>query len=174
MKAIQYLIPLVAIGALIVSGCSEPEPVVAKFDASGFLLTAEPENAVNVKAARESAQDQDDVAIVGRIGGSAEPWVKGRAAFYIVDPTLLACSDEKEDGEICSCPTPWDYCCETDKLPDAMVLVKFVDGGGAIVKHDAKENFGVKELDTVVIRGKAERDDAGNMTVLATKMFVRK
>ena len=173
MKVIQTLIPLVAIGALVVIGCAKSESVAEKFDASPFLLTAEPENGVGVKAARESAKDQDEITIVGRIGGNAEPWVKERAAFYMVDTSLVACSDETEDGETCSCLTPWDYCCESD-IPSAMVLVKFVDGSGALVKHDAKSNFGVKELDTVVVQGKAERDDAGNMTVLATKMFVRK
>jgi hypothetical protein len=55
-----------------------------------------------------------------------------------------------------------------------MALVKFVDSSGVIVKHDAKANFGVKELDTVIIKGTAERDDAGNLTVLASGMFVRK
>ncbi|MDG1874039.1 MAG: hypothetical protein P8J27_09010 [Mariniblastus sp.] len=174
MKSIQHLIPLIALGVLVISGCSNSTPVAEKFDASPYLLNAEPENGVDVAAVREAAKDQEDITIVGRIGGNAEPWVKDRAAFYMVDRALLACSDEKEDGEDCSCPTPWDYCCETDKLPNAMVLVKFVDSDGAIIKHDAKDNFGIKELDTVVIQGKAERDDAGNMTVLAKAMFVRK
>jgi hypothetical protein len=32
----------------------------------------------------------------------------------------------------------------------------------------------VKELSTVVIKGKAQRDDAGNLTVLANGVFVKK
>ncbi len=160
---------------LLVAGCGiETTQAIATYDASSFMLGAEPDGAVEVAAARESAQDKDEVVIVGRIGGSLDPWVKGRAAFSIVDNALLACSDEKEEGEPCSCKTPWDYCCETDKLPDAMALVKFVDSDGSVVKHGAKVNFGVKELDTVIIKGTAERDDAGNLTVLARGMFVRR
>ena len=44
---------------------------------------------------------------------------------------------------------------------------------GSVVRHDARATFGLKELQTVVIRGTAERDDAGNLTVLATGMFVK-
>ena len=42
------------------------------------------------------------------------------------------------------------------------------------MKADARELFDVKELMTVVVRGKALRDDAGNLTVLATAIFVKK
>ena len=65
----------------------------------------------------------------------------------------------------------WDYCCEAD-LPKATVLVMVVDEDGKIVKQDARELLGVKELDTVFIQGKAKRDKAGNVTILASKLFV--
>jgi hypothetical protein len=52
--------------------------------------------------------------------------------------------------------------------------VKVVGDGGELVKEDAKRLLGVNELDTVVVRGKASRDDAGNLTVLATGIHVRK
>jgi hypothetical protein len=155
-------------------GCGEKVATVENYDASAFLLTTAPDGAVEVSAARNSSKDADDVVVVGRIGGSLDPWVKGVAAFSIVDSSLRACSDETEEGEVCSCKTPWDYCCETDKLPTAMALVKFVDDGGKVVPHDAKTNFGVQELDTVIIKGKAKRDDAGNLTILAKSMFVKK
>ena len=80
----------------------------------------------------------------------------------------------KEDGEPCSCKTPWDYCCETDKLPGAMALVQFVESDGTPVKQDARKIFELEELQTVIVKGKAQRDDAGNLTVMASAMFVRK
>lgn len=160
-------------GMIALCGCAE-KAVVEKYDASPYLLDDEPTDAIEVAAARESAKNGDEITVVGRIGGSLEPWVKNVAAFSIVDSSLRACSDETEEGEVCSCKTPWDYCCETHKLPNAMVLVKFVDEGGKVVPHDAKENFGVMELDTVVVKGKAKRDDAGNLTILAKSMFVNK
>lgn len=139
-------------------------------DGSKYLLTAEPEGAGDVIQVREQAMDGEDILIVGRIGGSENPWIDGRAAFSIVDGSLKACSDIEGDN----CPIPWDYCCETSKLPTASALVKIVDENGDLVKANANELLDVKELSTVVVQGKAERDDVGNLTVLASGVFVKK
>ena len=98
------------------------------------------------------------------------PWVEGRAAFSIVDNSLKACSDIPGD----MCKKPWDYCCETPKLPSSTALIKVVGEDGNLVKADARKLLGVKELSTVVVRGKAQRDDTGNLTVLATGIYVAK
>lgn len=145
---------------------STPSPAV---DGTKFVLTAEPEEARDVIQVRENAGDGDDVVIVGRIGGSENPWIDGRAAFSIVDGSLQACSDIPGD----SCEKPWDYCCEASKLPTATALVKLVDENGELVKADAKQLLDVRELSTVVVQGKASRDDAGNLTVLASGVYVR-
>lgn len=42
------------------------------------------------------------------------------------------------------------------------------------MKADAKQLLDVKELSAVVVRGKAQRDDAGNLTVLARGVYVKK
>lgn len=133
-----------------------------------YLLTTEPEGGKDVVAAREAAKDGEEVTVVGRIGGDTTPWVNGMAAFKIVDPAAKACSDIPGDG----CPTPWDYCCESD-LGQKTALVKVVGADGKPVGTDARELLGVKELQTVVVTGKAKRDDAGNLTILAEKVYVR-
>ncbi|MCU0872001.1 MAG: hypothetical protein MUE50_06615 [Pirellulaceae bacterium] len=160
--------------SVCLAGCGRAAPVAespptAKIDAAAYVLAAEPAGAQTVIPVRESAQDQDEVAVVGRIGGSANPWVDGRASFSIVDPALEACSDRPDDH----CPQPWDYCCETDRLAKAKALVKVVDGQGRLLAADARELFALKELQTVVVQGKAQRDDAGNLTVLASGIYVR-
>ncbi|MEO1996002.1 MAG: hypothetical protein ABGZ17_12075, partial [Planctomycetaceae bacterium] len=123
-------IAMVACATLMVlmAGCSQDTSVPAAasgadLDGARYLLSAEPAGAQGVIQTRESAKHQDDVVIVGRIGGSTDPWVEGRAAFSIVDESLRACSDIEGD----TCPRPWDYCCETDKLPTAKALVRVVD-----------------------------------------------
>jgi hypothetical protein len=136
--------------------------------ASEYLLASEPQGAQGVIAAREDATE-GPLTVVGRIGGSANPWVEGRAAFSIVDPLLQACSDREGDD----CPVPWDYCCETDRLPTATALVKIVDGSGKLVAQDSRSLLGLKELQTVVVQGTPQRDEAGNLTILATGIFVR-
>ncbi len=148
------------------SGTESPGPQI---DGSRFLLDKEPEDAKGVIACRASAQTDDQVVVVGRIGGRKDPWIKGRAAFSIVDTSLLACNDREGDD----CPIPWDYCCETDKLPTSTAHVKFVDSEGRVLEAGARDLFAVKELQTVVISGSAQRDDAENLTILAQSMFVR-
>ena len=177
MKTTLSLALLTAISLLSI-GCSSshdtsktarhdgpPSPEMAK-----YLLATEPEGAQQVIAVRESAKDDQEVTIVGRIGGSANPWVDGRVAFSIVDPSLKACSDIPGDA----CEKPWDYCCETDKLPGATALVKVVDENGDVLKADARESLKLDELQTVVVHGKAKRDAEGNLTVLADSLYVRK
>ena len=143
---------------------------VAVVDGSKYLLSEEPKGAEAVIKVREESKNEEDVVIVGRIGGSENPWIEGRAAFSIVDGSLKACSDVPGD----ECETPWDYCCETHKLPTSTALVKVVDENGDLVNADARQLLKVQELSTVVVKGTAQRDDAGNLTVLASGVYVRK
>jgi hypothetical protein len=53
------------------------------------------------------------------------------------------------------------------------LLVKLVDDRGSIVPGGARELLGIKELQTVVVRGTAARDEAGNATLLAEAVHVR-
>ena len=176
-KVIVLISVLLPLGLLFVLGCGTSDSVSEKsidpmLDVSAYLLPESPEGALNIKAARESIKDNDAVVVVGRIGGGVNPWVDECAAFMIVDCSLLACSDNKEVGAHVSCPTPWDYCCETDKLPNAMAFVQFSDEEGNVIRKDARELFDLKELQTITVRGIAKRDDAGNLKIIADGLFV--
>ena len=48
-----------------------------------------------------------------------------------------------------------------------------MDENDALVNADAKGLLNVKELSTVVVKGKAKRDEAGNLTVLASGVYVK-
>lgn len=177
-SSIQRCLAVLALAVSTAIGCStsneagsgaEPGSTSTAIDGSQFVLSEEPADASNVIAARENVKDGEEVVLVGRIGGSGNPWIEGRAAFSVVDESLQACSDIPGD----ECPAPWDYCCETDKLPSATTLVKFVDEKGDLIKADAKQLLNVKELSTVVVKGTAKRDDAGNLTVLADGVYVK-
>jgi hypothetical protein len=136
--------------------------------ANKFLLDKEPDAAIDVLALRADAKDQQDVVVVGRIGGRRDPWIKGTAAFPIVDRSLRPCNEIPGD----TCETPWDYCCETN-LAEATALVRLVDASGATIKQNPKELLNLKELQTVVVKGKAKRDDEGNVTVLVSQLHIR-
>jgi len=167
----------VLLGAMwVLAGCdlSAPKPVpvnaipTLNVDPMKFVLIEEPAGAKTVDEVREAAKDGDDVVIVGRIGGDRDPWVAERAAFLIVDPSRIPCSERTGD----SCKTPWDYCCETD-LAKSKATIKFVDDAGKTLPSFVLQPFYLKELQTVVVKGQAKRDEAGNLTVLASGLFVR-
>ncbi|WP_182865372.1 hypothetical protein [Stieleria mannarensis] len=161
---------------LIATGCGSQSDVASQTgpnaadssaETSAYLAESEPAGALPVGEARESTEDGQEVTLVGLIGGSSEPFVDGLAAFTIVDPKVPHCAADE------GCPTPWDYCCETDAVKDNIATVKVVDESGNPVGQDAREILGVKELSTVVVSGKAKRDDQGNLTVAANQVFVR-
>jgi hypothetical protein len=161
---------------VLISGCTSknepagsmrgPAPEAKRAD---FLLKEEPPGALGVKAARADCKDGDAVVVVGRIGGDKKPWIDGRAGFWIVDASLKSCDQNNEN-----CETPWDYChMPKEELRQHVATVKVVDDQGATVPVDARQLLGVKELQTVVVRGQAKRDEKGNLTVLATGIYPR-
>ena len=168
LQTISLFAGLVAIAAGCGQTNSQPQDVNAGAAAPHpFVLASEPAGAKDVDAVREQAKNKDDIVIVGRIGGP-KPWINGRAAFSIVDRSRTPCNEIEGD----KCPTPWDYCCEAD-LPKSMAFVTFVDQNGKLIGTDARQMLHVKELQTVVIRGKAKRDSDGNLTVVATGIYLR-
>ena len=171
----------------VAAGCSRPSPqggAPAQGPAapapSEYLLSAEPPGARDVADVRKSARADEAVVVVGRVGGEVKdfdplaymdrnPWVEGKAAFLIADTSLVPCNARAGDN----CPTPWDYCCDNDVLKDSRLMVKLVDRDGQSLPADARTLLGLKELQTVVVRGRAERDESGNVTILASGLFVR-
>lgn len=142
----------------------------ASLDGSKYLLTEEPDGAVGVIAARESAEDGDPVVIVGRIGGSDNPWIEGRAAFMLLDASklMVAIGEDSSDEELCM-----DDCCAAERA-GCTTLVKVVDAEGKLVAADSRQLLGLTGDDMVVVRGKAKKDDSDNFTVLADAVYIRR
>ena len=99
-----------------------------------------------------------DHAVVGAYGSQPA---------YIVDLKVPYCAPDE------GCPTPWDYCCETDAVKENIATVQVVDESGNPITTDARQLLNAKELSTVVVQGKARRDEQGNLTIDANKVFVR-
>jgi hypothetical protein len=164
---------VLGLAVAVFAGCTSKQPgdsTAASGESSKYLLSERPADAKEVADVVSSAADNEEVTIVGRIGGSVDPWVQGVAAFDIVDPSLTPCSERTGD----SCPTPWDYCCDLNELKTSTAMVKIVDADGQPVEKDARELLGVKELQTVVARGKVQKAEDGKFTVLASKIYVAK
>ena len=175
----KYLIAFMLVGSAaltIFSGCNsssessvEATPV-ASIDSSLYTLAEEPEGALGVIEARESAEDGVPLVVVGRIGGTVSPWVEGRAAFTLLDAsiTIVAEGEDAEEGEICV-----GDCCAADRI-GCTTLVKVVDQSGRLLTVDTRQLFQVNEEDMVVVKGIAKKDESGNFSLLANGIYVRR
>ncbi len=128
---------------LLAVGCGSSEVPSASNNGgvvsnSQFVADSDPAGAMPVGQAREKTEDGQEVTLVGLIGGSSKPFVNGLAAFTIVDAKVPYFADDE------GCPTPWDYCCETDAVKDNIATIKVVDESGNPVAGDAKELLNVK------------------------------
>ena len=132
---------------------------------ASITLAKDPGKALAISAAREVEAGQD-VVVVGRI----DKIVTAYASFTLPDMALDYCGQTRsEDG----CHTPWDYCCipsEEKAAATLMVMVDAADGVGAI---EAEELPGLRLLDAVVVKGKLQKDEFGNVIVHATGWFKR-
>jgi len=139
-------------------------------DTARYLLPKEPDGAVGVMIAREEAKDQDEIVLVGRIGGQKNPWIEGRAAFLMIDAamTVVADGETSEEGQVCM-----DDCCASLRA-DCTTLVKIVDERGSVLAVDARKLLSASENDMVVVKGRVQRDDEGSFSVAANGVYVRR
>jgi len=175
---IALSIVVMSVVSTAVSGCggsssadvSQHAITPTSIDGSKYVLADEPDGAVGVIAARESAKNGEPIVVVGRIGGATNPWIEGRAAFMLLDASMVLVADGTEcaEGEICM-----DECCAAERATST-TLVKVVDENGRVLRVDARQLLGLADNDMVVIRGKANKDDNGNFVVLADGVHVRR
>ena len=100
--------------AVVIVGCnktdptpkSAPDPKASEEAKAKYLLAGEPTGPKGVIDVKGQAKNGDEVVVVGRIGGSKEPFT-GQAAFTIVDPSFVACTEKEEPEESA---TPWEFC----------------------------------------------------------------
>ncbi len=156
--------------ALFTLACStESAPPAATGPLSSFVVNITPPGAKAVLEARKGAAAGDAITLVGR----AKDFVSGRAAFTLIDSSLRACSDEGDpmDG---ACETPWDYCCiDPEEVSAACATIELRDEQG-VIKSGVQGLAGLDHLDTVFAVGVVEKDDAGNFTLVAKSLHVRK
>ena len=100
------------------------------------------------------------------MGGGIKPWIDGRAAFLLVDTRVEGCGDGDKCDE--NCPG-----CSKE-MHEASTLVKILGQDGKVVPIDTRQLLGVTEKQTLVVRGKAQRDASGNVTIAAQGVFIRK
>ena len=167
LKSNTFLIALLTLAASCSKSSDAQHAALPKSDLpEKFHLASAPSNAKPVGAVRSDAKQGDTVALAGR----AKDFIDGLAVFTVTDETLKPCN---EAGPMDTCPTPWDYCCDdpTD-VAQKTVTVEFREGAEPM-KKTVHGFHGLDHLSRVVVTGKAEKDAAGNLTVLADGVYVK-
>ena len=150
MTRLVFALPLL----ILLAACGGDDGATAP---SPYLLDADIADAVGVKDAM-GAEPGTAVSVFGRV---QEINRDGYAVFYIVDDTINYCGRGKKS---CGCETPWDYCCEEDKMRVARMPVELRGDGGMPVKTD---NLGIRLLDLVAVKGTIQKTDEGGLVLLA-------
>jgi hypothetical protein len=185
-RSLPCLATLVAC-ALATSGCGPADDGAAKKPSSrqrepgsaavaavrlpeGLVVRGEP-SGTHVAACKASAKQGDEVTIVGRIGGSRNPFVSDAAVFTIVDPSLKPCNAKDDDH----CNTPWDYCCEDrDSMKRNMATIEIAGDDGTPLALPLRGLQGLDPLATVSVTGTVtERNDQGVLVVRAKRIAVQ-
>jgi hypothetical protein len=163
----RAMVSMALLAGTLLAGCTQTsrdnsEPIGPDPSGQKYLLAQEPVGAKSVIEVRQNGKDGDEVVVVGRIGDKGDPWVEGRAAFVIADTSFEPCTVCEEA-----------YCEADDKeFSRGRVSVKVVDESGQVVAKDARSLLGLKQLNTVVIKGKVKQEGE-TFAILASALYVR-
>ena len=109
-----------------------------------------------------------EVTLVGRVGFKTLKWSAHSAMFLLTDPT-----EELDGGHVChdeNCPF-----CKGKNGPNlSQAIVMLVGGDGQVPPVDARKILPLEEGQTAVVSGRAERDEAGQLTLHARGIYIRR
>jgi len=123
-----------------------------------------------------------EVTVVGQIGGMPNvwpdlhptfPWYEKQASFFVVDKKIAGTFAEHakhHGGNSSNCA----FCQSlAAKNATAVAVINLVDENGEIIRVDARELLGLKENQTVVIRGKARLLGGSMLVIDADGVYAR-
>ncbi|WP_411827647.1 hypothetical protein [Luteolibacter sp. AS25] len=172
---INKLLPLAAL--LTITSCSkEKENETVSSETSNDQLTAylseeKPAESTQISELRENAKPGDEVTFTGKVIGSHNVFMDGRAIMIMGDPTKLTSCD-LHPGD--NCASPWDTCCDDpDVIKQNIVTVQIVDESGTPLKSSIKGLGNLKELSTATVTGTVtEQSNAENMLINAASIYI--
>lgn len=153
---------------LLLAGCSTEDP---QFDAmrGRLMLEEAPTNAMSIADAESVVSENPNVAVVAQIvPDEHEAFMPGQAAFVV---TEVLSEEDGHGGKQHADNCPF---CKRKAAEAPRAAVQFVDESGSPLKADARELFGIRCGDEVVIRGQGELLAELNMfQVTADGIYVR-
>ncbi|MBW3600805.1 MAG: hypothetical protein KY475_26505 [Planctomycetes bacterium] len=162
------------IASATLAGCSSDstgeDPQVAVHRAR-LLLAEEPAGTETIVKARQALTANGKVVILGRIAaGDLSPWDEGKAAFLVSDAAAIL--DEHGHGP-CQDDT-CHFCKGKTSITDTLAIVQCQDDRGEVLPIDARTLLGVEENQLVVVCGRGELDELGNLVIAAEGIYIRR
>jgi hypothetical protein len=170
-------IHLLSVTVLLLAACKEsPQAGPPRDDAASSaeklllesVLNSSPNGeAKSIRDVKATAKPGDEVTLTGRVMGNLKPFVDGRAAFILADPSLItACSDQPGDG----CETPWDACCNTkEEKTKAIATIQIVNAEGRVLKQAVEGAGGIAKLASLNVSGTVAEGSSGQTLIVNAK-----
>ena len=155
---------------LVLPGCSSEDPAITAARTQ-FLLQAAPAGEQPIPSTHKaladgSLQPNATITVRARINaGDFPPFAEGLAAFVVTDAT-------GHDGDETHNPHECPFCKREIELQ--MARVQFTDTAGTVIKTDARQLFGLKEFDLIVVEGTAKFDADKSLVITAQKLFIKR
>jgi hypothetical protein len=165
---------LLATSVLLLAACKESQPSASatseelpsadKALLENVIKTTPKGEAKAIKDLKASAKPGDEVTLTGRVMGNSKPFVDGRAAFILADPSLIsACSDTPGD----ECETPWDACCNSpEEKKKAIATIQIVNAEGRVLKQTIEGVGGIANLAKLTVSGKVADGSTGDLLII--------
>ncbi|WAC20298.1 hypothetical protein OVA24_02755 [Luteolibacter sp. SL250] len=137
-----------------------------------FFTKTAPADPQPISAVRTTAKPGEQVTVSGLVMGREKPFVDGRAAFVLGDPSKMTPCN-KMPGED-HCKTPWDACCDTPEAKrEGSATIQLVGVDQRVIKRSLKGEYGLKELSSVTLTGTVDKASTPEALIInATALHV--
>lgn len=172
----KRLLLLSVISALFLPSCKKPAAAettaTPTIPLDSYFSAEAPASPQAIHALRTTAKPGDQVTVSGVVMGREQPFVDGRAAFILGDPTKMTPCN-KMPGED-HCKTPWDACCDTPEAKrEGTATIQIVDNG-RVLKQGLKGVHGLKELSNVTLTGTIDKASTAEALIInASQLHVQ-
>lgn len=166
---------LLLLPVLLLSACEKPATETTATSPAipldSYFAAEAPASPQEIHAIRTTAKPGDQVTVSGIVMGREKPFVEGRAAFILGDPTKMTPCNKMPDDH---CKTPWDACCDTPEVKrEGSATIQIVDNG-RVIKQDLKGVHGLKELSTVTLTGTVDKASTAEALIInASQLHVQ-
>jgi hypothetical protein len=152
---------------LLLAGCTQQTEISA--EGKRFVLAEEPAGVQGILDYRESKPEAGEVSLIGRVGLDNLKWSNQSAMFVITDP-----SEALESGQhVCTddnCP----FCKAKGGGHPSRAIVMLIGEDGQVPAVAAKKLLPLEEGQTVVVNGRAEINEQGELVLHAKGLYLRR